>query len=56
MRINTMFRIAIWAGVGALIALAWGYYFAGADKALLIAPNVRALASLTQPAVAAALW
>ena len=44
-----------WAGLGVLIALAWGYYFAGEAKALPIAPNVRTLAELTQPAVTALL-
>ncbi|MDA0207472.1 MAG: hypothetical protein O3A53_18270 [Acidobacteria bacterium] len=55
MKINTIYRMAIWASVGVLIALAWGIYFAGADKGLAITPTVRALAALTQPAVAAVL-
>jgi hypothetical protein len=41
--------------VGALVALAWGYYFAAANKALPIEPNMRTLSELTQPAIAALL-
>ena len=55
MRISTIFRVAMWATVGVLIALAWGYYFAGVDKAVPIARNVRTFADMTQPAVAAVL-
>jgi hypothetical protein len=53
MRTDTVLRIAVWASVGALVALAWGYFFAAANKALPIEPNMRTLAELTQPVIAA---
>jgi len=53
---RTIFRITLWAGVGLLIALAWAYYFANADKAAPIAPLVGALAHWTQPAVSTVLF
>ena len=53
MRTSAILQLTAWASVGVLIAFAWGYYFAAANKALPVAPNVRALAALTQPAVAA---
>jgi hypothetical protein len=46
-------RIAIWAGMGALVSGWWGFYFANADKGNPIQPIVYALAVFTQPAVAA---
>jgi hypothetical protein len=53
MRTDTVLRIAVWASVGALVALAWGYYFAAVNKALPIEPNIRTLAELTHPVIAA---
>jgi hypothetical protein len=55
MRIGTMLRIAIWSSGGAVIALAWGYYLARANKALPLAPVVGAVAGLTPPVVSAVL-
>lgn len=55
MRTDTVLRIAVWASVGVLVALAWGYYFAAANKAFPVAPNAGTLAALTQPAIAALL-
>ena len=46
-------RIAIWAGMGALVSGCWGLYFASADKGNPLPSIVYALAVLTQPAVAA---
>ena len=55
MRTNMVFRIVAWASVGVLVALAWAYYFAAANKTLPFAPNVLTLAELTQPSIAALL-
>jgi hypothetical protein len=46
-------RIAIWAGIGALVSGCWGLYFATADKGNPIQPIVYALFVLTQPAIGA---
>jgi low affinity Fe/Cu permease len=53
---NVVIRIAVWAGVGSLVALWWGFYFANADKSIPIDPTMHALARLTQPATAVALY
>lgn len=55
MRINAVIRATAWASGGVLVTLAWGYYFAAANKALPVEPGVQALAGLTQPAIAALL-
>ena len=44
-------RIAIWAGMGALVSACWGFYYATADKGNPIPPILYTLAVLTQPAV-----
>jgi hypothetical protein len=41
----------MWASAGFLVAAGWGVYFAAADKALPIDPNLYTLASVTQPIV-----
>jgi hypothetical protein len=46
-------RVAIWAGIGALVSGCWGLFFAPADKGNPIQPIVYAVAVLSQPAVAA---
>ena len=43
------YRIAVWAGVGFLVAGCWVLYFASANKANSIEPIVYTLAGLTQP-------
>lgn len=43
------FRIAMWAGVGFLVAASWALYFAMRSKDNPIEPIVRTLGSLTQP-------
>ena len=45
------YRIAVWAGVGFLVAGCWALYFASANKANSIEPIVYTLAALTQPVV-----
>jgi hypothetical protein len=45
-------RIAIWAGMGFLVAGWWGLYFAEANKDNPIEPLVYALAGLTTPVAA----
>jgi hypothetical protein len=47
-------RIAIWAGIGFLVAGSWGLYFAAANKDNPIGPLVYALAILSQPVAAIA--
>jgi hypothetical protein len=56
MRNSAIFRIAIWAGIGAVAAVGWALYFATADKATSIGPIVYTLARLTQPVVAIGLY
>ena len=43
------YRIAIWAGVGLLIAACWGLFFAMASKGNPVDPIVKTLARLTCP-------
>jgi hypothetical protein len=47
-----LFHIAMWAIVGAAVAMGWGLYFATADKAIPNGPMVLSLASITQPVAA----
>ncbi len=49
-------RIALWGGLGFLVAACWGFYFANASKNLPIDQRMLALAKLTQPAAAVALY
>jgi len=44
-------RIAMWAGMGALVSVCWGLYFANSDKANPIPLIVDTLALLSQPGV-----
>jgi hypothetical protein len=53
---NIAVRIALWAGFGLLVSVCWGFYFAGASKNMPIDPTIYALAKMTQPATAAALY
>ena len=50
-----IFRVAAWASAGLLVSVVWGAYFASISKALPIEPIVYAVATVTQPSVAAAL-
>ena len=43
------FRVALWAVAGLLVAAAWGFYFAAANKNIPIDPVVSFLARLTCP-------
>jgi uncharacterized membrane protein YoaK (UPF0700 family) len=45
------YRIAVWAGVGFLVAGCWALYFASANRDNPIEPIVYTLASFTQPIV-----
>jgi hypothetical protein len=56
MRHSVMFRTAMWAGIGAMAAAAWGLYFATADKAIPIGAVVYILTRLTCPVVAIGLY
>jgi hypothetical protein len=56
MRIAVIFRIAISASTGFLVAVGWGFYFTITDKAKPIEPLVYTLANLTQPAAAVILY
>jgi hypothetical protein len=47
-----LFRIAIWAGAGFLVAASWGLYFGNTNKAIPIGRIVYTLTRLTQPVVA----
>jgi hypothetical protein len=49
---NATFRVGVWAAAGLLIAMAWGLYFATANKTIPIGPLVYVMARLTQPVVA----
>ena len=44
----------MWASVGFIVAVGWGFYFANANRAEPIGPIIYRLASLTQPLVAVA--
>ena len=56
MRGGAIFRIAMWATAGFLVAVGWGIYFATKDKGISIEPIVYDLARLTQPAAALVLY
>lgn len=45
------YRIAMWSGVGALVAAGWALYFGMRSKDNPIEPLVYILGSLTQPVV-----
>jgi hypothetical protein len=49
---NIAIRTAMWATAGLIVSVAWGIYFATANKAIPIEPATRAVARLTQPTVA----
>ena len=53
MRNSVIFRLAIWASLGFLVSVSWGFYFATADKTYPIRSTVYALAFLSQPAAGA---
>ncbi len=53
---NTASRIGMWASAGFLVSVAWGFYFASANKSIPIEPTVNALARLTQPTAAVMLY
>lgn len=53
---STLIRIAVWTSAGFLVSLGWGFYFATANKGLPIGPAANALARLTQPITAVALY
>ena len=51
-----IFRVAAWASVGLIVSVFWGTYFASVSKVVPIEPIVYALAAVTQPSAAAALY
>ena len=53
---NVVIRIAVWASVGFLVSVSWGFYFANANKSIPIEPFVYTFAKLTQPALAVMLY
>jgi hypothetical protein len=53
---NVVIRIAMWASVGLLVSVGWGFYFANANKSIPIEPIVYTLARLSQPAAAVVLY
>ena len=53
---NLVIRIVMWASVGFLVSVGWGFYFANANKSIQIEPTVYNFARLTQPAAAVVLY
>jgi hypothetical protein len=46
----------MWASAGFLVSVGWGFYFAATDKSVPIGPIVYALARLTEPVAAVAVY